>query len=141
MNIQSQQQPVQGLTTDEVKERRARGLGCVQPPVTSRSYVRIIRENLLNTVNIILFSIALALVLLGQYLDALISVGVISFNMIISLIQEVRAKQTLDHIALLTRPKALVLRDGCEQQIDPTELVGAISSLCILVIKCWSMGQ
>lgn len=123
MSFQSQQQLIQGLSSQEVRERRACGLGCVQPPSTGRSYGRIIRENVFNSVNTILFSIALALVLLGQYLDALISVGVISFNMVISLIQEVRAKYSLDRIALLTRPKALVQRDGREQQIDPGELV------------------
>jgi len=36
---------------------------------------------------------------------------------------EVRAKWTLDHIALLTRPKTAVLRDGREQQIEPGALV------------------
>jgi hypothetical protein len=66
MSFQSQRQPLQGLSTYEVKERPARGLGCVQPPATGRSYVRIIRENVLNSVNTILFSIALALVLLAS---------------------------------------------------------------------------
>src|SRR6266487_3883495 len=123
MSVQDQRQPLQGLSAPEVEERRARGLGCVPPTATDRSYLQIIRENVLNTVNIILFSIALALVLLGQYLDALISVGVISFNTIISLIQEVRAKHTLDRIALLTRPKAVVLRDCREQQVEPEAVV------------------
>lgn len=123
MNVQDQRQPLQGLSAHEVEERRAHGLGCVSPPATDRSYRQIIRENVLNTVNIILFSIALALVLLGQYLDALISVGVISFNMIISLIQEVRAKHTLDRIALLTRPRAVVLRNGRVQSIEPEAVV------------------
>lgn len=106
-----------------MQERRVQGLGCVLPPATGRSYLRILRENVLNTVNIILFSIALALVILGQYLDAFISVGVVSFNMVISLVQEVRAKHSLDRIALLTRPKATALRDGQEQLVDPQELV------------------
>ncbi len=78
---------------------------------------------MLTTVNIILFSIGFALVLVGQYLDALVSVGVISFNLVISLIQEIRAKRTLDRIALLTRPQATVVRDGREQQLDPGEIV------------------
>ena len=121
--MQQQQQKRQGLSTYEVEERRAHGLGCVLPPVTGRSYLRIFRENVLNAINIILFSIALALVLLGQYLDAFISVGVISFNMLISLVQEVRAKQTLDHIALLTRPKATVVRGGQERLLEPEALV------------------
>jgi cation-transporting ATPase E len=50
----------------------------------------------LTTVNIILFSVGFALVLVGQYLDALVSVGVISFKLVIGLIQEIRAKGTLD---------------------------------------------
>src|SRR5450759_4373469 len=123
MRMQHQQQAMQGLSTHEVEERRANGFGCVPPPVTGRSYLRILRENVLNAINVILFSIALALVLLGQYLDAFLSISVISFNMLISLVQEVRAKQTLDHIALLTRPKATVLRDGEEQLLEPEALV------------------
>lgn len=123
MSVQSQRQPLAGLTADEVAERQARGLGSVPPPATSRSYAQILRENVLTTVNIILFSIGFALVLVGQYVDALVSIGVISFNLVISLIQEVRAKRTLDRIALLTRPKAMVVRDGREQQIDPGEIV------------------
>jgi cation-transporting ATPase E len=123
MRVHSQPQPIQGLTADEVAERRAQGLGSVPPPATSRSYLQILRENVLTTVNIILFSVGFALVLVGQYLDALVSVGVISFNLVISLIQEIRAKGTLDRIALLTRPRATVVREGREQQLDPGEIV------------------
>jgi cation-transporting P-type ATPase E len=104
MRVQSQRQPIKGLTADEVAEQRAKGLGSVPPPATSRSYLQIIRENVFTTVNMILFAVGFALVLVGQYLDALVSVGVISFNLVIGLIQELRAKSTLDHIALLTRP-------------------------------------
>jgi len=123
MRVQSQRQPIQGLTAEEVVARRDQGLGSVPPPTTSRSYLQIIRENVFTTVNIILFSVGFALVLVGQYLDALVSVGVISFNLVIGLIQEIRAKGTLDRIALLTRPKATVVRDGREQQLDPGEIV------------------
>jgi cation-transporting P-type ATPase E len=123
MSIQSQHQLITGLNAGEVAERVAQGLGTVLPPATSRSYMQIIWENVLTTVNIILFSVGFALVVVGQYLDALISVSVILFNLVISLIQEVRAKRTLDRIALLTRPRAIVIRDGREQQIDPGEIV------------------
>jgi cation-transporting P-type ATPase E len=123
MAMQHHLQPLLGLTTDEVAQRREQGLGSIPPPATSRSYAQILRENVLTTINIILFSIAFALVLVGQYLDALVSVGVISFNLVISLIQEVRAKRTLDRIALLTRPRATILRDGREQQVDPGDIV------------------
>ena len=123
MSAQDHSPPLQGLSTYEVEEQRAQGFGCIPSPSTSRSYWRIVHENVFTTVNIILFSIALALVLLGQYLDAVISIGVVSFNLVISLFQEVRAKQKLDRIALLTRPKVMVLRDGKEQQIEPEAIV------------------
>src|SRR5215467_5087395 len=123
MAVQQHHHPFQGLTADEVAERRAQGLGSIPPPATSRSSAQILRENVVTTINMILFSIGFALVLVGQYLDALVSVGVISFNLVISLIQEIRAKHTLDRIALLTRPKATVVRDGKEQQLDPGDIV------------------
>jgi hypothetical protein len=44
-------------------------------------------------------------------------------NTVISLYQEMRAKRTLDRIAILTRPRAVVVRDGRERDIDPAELV------------------
>jgi cation-transporting P-type ATPase E len=123
MSVHRQRQLIQGLTADEVAERRAQGLGSTPPPATSRSYIQILRENVFTTVNTILFSIGFALVFVGQYLDALVSVGVISFNLVMSLIQEIRAKRTLDRIALLTRPQATVVRDGREQQVDPGDIV------------------
>lgn len=48
--------------------------------------------------------------------------GAVLFNVIISVIQEVHVRRSLDRIALLTRPRATVIRDGQEQAIDPAEL-------------------
>jgi cation-transporting P-type ATPase E len=62
-------------------------------------------------------------VLVGRPLDAIVSVGVITVNTLVSVVQEVRAKRTLDHIALLTRPRARVMRDGRESEVGPEELV------------------
>lgn len=51
------------------------------------------------------------------------SVGLILVNIIIGVVQEVRAKQQLDQIALLTRPRVNALRDGAETALDPADLV------------------
>ncbi len=74
-------------------------------------------------VNTIMFILIVALLLLGQYSDAVVSMGVVSFNVLISLVQEIRAKRVLDRIALLTRPKAIVMREGQERLVDPAEIV------------------
>src|SRR5579885_1837992 len=114
---------LRGLSEDEVVERRKQGLAHTLALKSSRSYAQILRANLFVPVNIIMFILGLALVILGQVSDALISVGVAFFNMLVGTIQEIRAKRVLDRISLLTRPKAAVMRSGHEQAVDPSELV------------------
>jgi cation-transporting ATPase E len=114
---------LQGLTTSEVEVRYKQGQGNFAPLTTSRTYFQIVRENVFIPVNNFMFILGTALLLLGQYTDALLSVGVVSFNILVSVVQEIRAKRTLDRIALLTRPKANVIREGQERQVDPGELV------------------
>src|SRR5262245_47503240 len=113
--------PPAGLTSAQVAERRALGLGNSPPPATSRTYREIITENVFTFVNNVLFVLGIALVLVGRPVDALVSLGVISTNIIVGIVQEVRAKRTLDRIALLTRPSAHVVRDGEVADILPEE--------------------
>ena len=114
---------LEGLTEAEAAARRAAGQGNVVPLKTSRSYGQIVRENVFNTINNILFTLGVILIALGRYLDAVIAVGVVAANTVVSLVQEIRAKRTLDRIAILTRPKATVIRDGAEREVDPSEIV------------------
>jgi cation-transporting ATPase E len=119
------QQPVslQGLTENEVLKRREQGQGNNVNLDTSRSYVDIIRQNVFTFVNMVLFGIGIVLIALGLYTDALLSVGIVVMNVVIGVIQEARAKRMLDQIALLTRPRATVIREGHERVIDPGEIV------------------
>lgn len=114
---------IQGLSSEEVLERRARGLGNRVPVKTSRSYFQIIRENVFTFVNNVLIGLGIALVLLGRPSDAFVSVLVILANVLVSVYQEIRAKRVLDRIALLTRPRVTVIREGREQTCDPDEIV------------------
>ncbi len=112
-----------GLTSAEVLERRQRGLGNDARIQTGRTYGQILKENVFTFINNVLFLLGLALILLGRPSDAFVSVGVIMINVVVSLVQEIRAKRTLDQIALLTRPTARVVREGEELKIDPAEIV------------------
>jgi cation-transporting ATPase E len=114
---------LQGLSEEEVRLRRAHGQGNNVKLQTSRSYGQILRENILTLINSILFTLSGVLILLGRPLDAITTVAVISFNLIVGIVQEIRAKRALDRIALLTRPTATVLRAGQEQTVDPSALV------------------
>ncbi|HTJ61352.1 MAG TPA: HAD-IC family P-type ATPase [Candidatus Saccharimonadales bacterium] len=112
-----------GLSEQDAVRRRARGLGNRLPPATGRTYRRIVRENVFTFINEVIFVLCLALLALGQWSDALVSIAVISVNVLVGVVQEIRAKRVLDRIAVLTRPKATVLRDGTEREIDPAEIV------------------
>lgn len=123
MQEMEQRTYLQGLSEDEVAERRRRGLSNTVFPRSSRPYTLILRENLFIPVNIIMFALGLALILLGQVSDALISVGVAFFNVVVGTVQEIRAKRVLDRIVLLTRPRAIVVRAGHKHLVNPAELV------------------
>ncbi|MFW5692459.1 MAG: HAD-IC family P-type ATPase [Chloroflexota bacterium] len=115
--------PLTGLSEQEVIERRERGEGNDVRIKTSRSYWDILRQNLFTFINIVLFTIGAVMIVLGLWGDALVSVGVVMMNVVVSVVQEFRAKAKLDQIALLTRPKATVIREGEEKTVDPSELV------------------
>jgi cation-transporting ATPase E len=123
-------QAVQGLTEAEARARRERGEGNNVGMPAGRSYWDIIRSNLFNFFNNILYAIGIALIALGQYNDAIISVGQGLVNAIIGTLQELNAKRKLDQIALLTRTTVTVIRDGREQAID---LAGLVRGDCMRV--------
>lgn len=115
--------PIRGLAEREVALRRSQGRGNDVELTTSRSYGEILRENLFTFFNIVLFGLGILLALLGKPTEAFITSGVVSINVIIAVVQEARAKRKLDQIALLTRPKARVIREGQEREVDPSEIV------------------
>ena len=112
-----------GLSQAEVAARVARGEVNKAPGGTGRSYVEIVRQNVFTFINTILFSIGIVLVIMGRPDDAIVTAGVVLINVVVGVVQEARAKQKLDKIALLMRPKATVVRDGAEKTLDPSEIV------------------
>lgn len=112
-----------GLTEQEVIARRAAGDGNDAKLQTSRSYRQILQENLFTVINTIFFAISLVMFRLGRFSDGILVVIVIFGGVLVNIYQEIWAKQQLDRIALLNRPKATVIRDGTERSIDPSEIV------------------
>ncbi len=112
-----------GLSADEVESRRLAGLSNSDPPVTQRTYEQIARHNIFTFINICLLALGLALVALGRPMDALSAVGLICFNAVITSVQEMRAKRTLDRHRVVAPTMVTVIRSGREQRIAPRELV------------------
>jgi cation-transporting ATPase E len=114
---------LRGLSESEVLARRAQGQGNNVKLQTSRSYPQILRQNAFTFINTVLFAIGLVLILMGRTGDAVVTAGLVLLNVVVGVWQEGRAKRKLDQIALLTRPKAAVIREGRERSIDPAEIV------------------
>lgn len=112
-----------GLSKSEVLARRAAGLGNNVKLQTSRSYRQIFQENLFTFINAMFFAISVVMFLLHRVGDGILVVIVIFGGVLVNIYQEIWAKQQLDKIALLSRPKATVIRENTEQDIDPTEIV------------------
>ena len=112
VDVRAEQMPAEGLTSAEAEARRRRGDANTAVGGTSRSYATILRSNVFSFYNSILFVIGAALLSLGRYSDALISVGLGLINALISAGQEIRAKRKLDRLQLLDRAPVLVTRDN-----------------------------
>jgi cation-transporting ATPase E len=112
-----------GLTESEAIARRSAGEGNDAKLPTSRSYAQILNENLFTFINGVFLAISAFMILLQRYSDSVIVVVVIFGGVLINICQEIWAKQKLDEIALLHRPKATVIRESVEKQIDPSEIV------------------
>ena len=114
---------LQGLSDREVIARRADGKGNNIPRSSSRPYRQILNENLFTFINAAFFTISLVMFLLGRVGDGILVAVVIFGGVLINIGQEIWAKRKLDEIALLYRPKAIVIREGTEQNVDPSEIV------------------
>jgi cation-transporting P-type ATPase E len=112
-----------GLSDREASDRRAAGQGNNIPWRSSRPYRQIFQENLFTFINAAFFTISLVMFLLGRMGDGVLVVVVIFGGVLVNICQEIWAKRKLDEIALLYRPKATVMRDGQEHNLDPSEIV------------------
>ncbi|PJF44521.1 MAG: haloacid dehalogenase [Phototrophicales bacterium] len=115
--------PIIGLTSAEVEERKRQGLVNDIDLSSSRSLADIIKSNFLSVANVALLLIVAVLLILGKVPEALATGGVVVVNVFLGAFQEYRAKIKLDRIALLTRPKVRVIRDGQEIEIAQNEVV------------------
>jgi cation-transporting P-type ATPase E len=113
---------VTGLTAAEVSAARSAGQVNVQPTTTSRSYGQIVRANVVTRFNAIITVLAVVVLAVGSPIDAIFA-GVMVANIVIGIVQEVRAKQTLDALRILVTPTVTVIRDGAPSQVPPDALV------------------
>ena len=111
-----------GLTATEVGEREAAGRVNVRVDRSSRTYADIVRANVLTRFNAVITILATVVLVFGDPIDAIFA-GVMVFNTAIGIVQEVRAKRTLDQMKILVTPTVVTWRDGAEVELPTDRLV------------------
>lgn len=111
-----------GLSTAEVRERTDAGRINSAPTATSRSVAEIVRTNVFTLFNGVVGGCFVLLLVLGEWRDALFGLSAVS-NSLIGIIQEYRAKRSLDRLAILQAATNTVIRNGARETIPAGELV------------------
>ncbi len=111
-----------GLTEKQVEERTLAGLTNATEVKTSKSYARILVSNIFTFFNIICLACAIALWCVGSWSDTIFMLIVVA-NTLISIIQEIKAKRTIDKLTLTNSNFTKVLRDGEAIEIYKKEVV------------------
>ncbi|GAA3029640.1 HAD-IC family P-type ATPase [Streptomyces lactacystinicus] len=111
-----------GLTASEVAERVAKGQVNDVPVRSSRSTREIVRANVFTRFNAIIGVMFGIILIVGPIQDGLFGLVIVA-NTAIGIIQELRAKKTLDSLALIGEARPQVRRDGAVQQIGVSEIV------------------
>ncbi|MCX5438047.1 MULTISPECIES: cation-translocating P-type ATPase [unclassified Streptomyces] len=115
-------QRARGLTTGEVAERVARGEVNDIPVRSSRSTTEIIRANVFTRFNAIIGILWLIMLFVAPFQDSLFGYVILA-NTGIGIIQELRAKKTLDSLAVIGEAKPTVRRDGRATEISTSAIV------------------
>ena len=112
----------QGLSTSEVEQRRRDGRTNDVPDAPVRTVGEIVRSNVLTPVNAIIGSMFVLIMVAGFPADALFA-GVVVSNSVIGIAQELKARRTLHKLAVLSAPRARVVRDAQTREVRTSEVV------------------
>lgn len=111
-----------GLTLKQVEERVKKGEVNTDTNPSTKSVGEIVRCNICTFFNLLNIVLGLLVIFVGSYKNALF-LGVIFFNIVIGIFQEIRAKRVIDKLSLVSAPKATVMREGEKKEIPTGEIV------------------
>lgn len=111
-----------GLTNYEVDKRIKDNLVNIDTEVGTKTVSEIVKENVLTLFNIINIVLAIAVICVGSFKN-LTFIIIITINTLISIIQELRSKKTLDKLKVVAASKVHVIRDSIEKEIGINEIV------------------
>ncbi|MCM1167319.1 MAG: cation-translocating P-type ATPase [Lachnospiraceae bacterium] len=113
---------IQGLTAEEAAERAKNGQSNGSFDIKTKSVPRIFRDNIFTLFNLINVILAALVALVGSWRNMLF-MGVVICNISIGILQEIRSKRVIDRLAIISAPRARVIRDGSEVELPVSDIV------------------
>ena len=111
-----------GLSAADVNQRMAAGAVNRVPTGPTRTVGEIVKANVFTVFNLMLGALLVVVLFVAPPQDALFGLVLVA-NALIGIIQELRAKRTLDQLALLSAPKAVVIRDDQRWEVPVDDVV------------------
>lgn len=111
-----------GLSDSQINLRIKDGRVNGEQESNTKSIKHIVTENIFTFFNLLNIGLGFLIFLTGSYKNCLF-LGVIFFNIVIGIVQEIRAKKVVDKLSLVSAPKAVVLRNGEKKEISTAEIV------------------
>ena len=113
---------LEGLSDEEVAARVQAGLVNADAEVKTKSVSQIVREHTMTFFNAVNLGLALLVMITGQYRNMLF-MGVVLSNLLIGIVQELRAKRMVDRLTIITASDVRVIRGGQERSIPVEQVV------------------
>lgn len=122
MSITEQAARAPGLSAAEVEQRVRDGQTNDVPDRASRSVGDIVRANVFTRINAILGVLFILVLATGSIIDGMFGLLIVA-NSVVGIVQEIRAKQTLDKLAIVGQARPTVRRDGRADTVAPSDVV------------------
>lgn len=116
------EEQIQGLSEQEAGKRAEEQQKNRKPTMIGKSTGQIIRDNTCTLFHLLNGMIAILLFSVKAYSN-MAFLAIIILNSVIGIVQELKAKRLVEQLSVLNRPRAVVLRDGAEREVDISQIV------------------
>ena len=113
----------QGLSDEQVRKRFSEGLFNYTSQKGGKSYLSIFLSNIFTFFNMLMITVAVALIVFGASITKFAFMVIVTINITIGIVQEIRSKRTVEKMKLMTAPTAVVIRNGERVTIPVSEVV------------------
>ena len=111
-----------GLNESQINQRIEEGMVNDNQKQYSKTYGQIFLNNILTFFNVLCMAVAAALIYVKEYKNLTFLI-ILLCNTVIGIVQEIKAKKTIDKLSIVTAPTATVIREAVTKEVQVKDLV------------------